>query len=76
MFVARNGSVAVYHNESGPYEAYSGDMYACPECHANVIIGFGRSPIWTHFESEDALFTLKKMEEGAKKHNLPFIHVR
>ena len=24
--------------------AYSGDLFACPECHTGVVVGFGRNP--------------------------------
>ena len=33
-----------------PYKLWSADRYACPECGASVIVGFGSRPLAEHWQ--------------------------
>lgn len=35
-----------------PYKLWSGDMWACPDCGAEIISGVGRDRIAEHYEPE------------------------
>ncbi len=33
-----------------PYELYAADLWKCPKCGLEVVGGFGRNPISSHYE--------------------------
>ena len=35
-----------------PYKVWSGDLWACPDCGARIVVGTGRNPISEHYEPE------------------------
>lgn len=37
-----------------PYKLWSADLYACEDCGAEVITGFGREPLVEHYQPEYA----------------------
>lgn len=45
-----NGAVAVAMGVNGPQEMYSADIFACPECGHQTIIGCGQRPLARHFD--------------------------
>ncbi len=50
MRPTKNGYVVVTSTCYGPYQAWAGDKYTCPECGHEVVTGFGRKPFAEHFE--------------------------
>lgn len=45
-----------------PYKLWLGDRYACPDCNAEVVTGFGRAPIAEHYQDG---FAAKVTQFGA-----------
>lgn len=37
-----------------PYKLWDADLFACPDCHAEVITGFGRAPLVEHWQRDYA----------------------
>lgn len=37
-----------------PYKMWSGDLWWCPDCHAEIIVGAGREPVAEHYEPDFA----------------------
>ena len=35
-----------------PYKVWSGDLWECPDCHAEIIVGAGLDPIREHHEKD------------------------
>jgi len=57
-----NGVGVLDLNENGePYELYDADLWKCPGCGMEVVGGFGRGPIASHFEDN-----FEKMIAGYK----------
>lgn len=51
-----------------PYKLWAGDLWECPDCHAQIVSGTGRNPIIEHFQPEfDA--TVKKLGADQLKVN-------
>ena len=38
------------NGEGKTYKLWLGDLWACPSCDAEIVIGVGRAPIAEHFE--------------------------
>lgn len=36
-------------NAWGPYKLWMGDLWRCPECSVEIVMGFGFKPIAEHF---------------------------
>lgn len=54
MFPAKNSVNVLFHASFGPYQVIQGDMWECPNCHAQIISGWGRGPLAEHFEEDFA----------------------
>lgn len=51
MQVIRNSvTVEEVLEDQAPYKLWDADRWACPECGAEVITGFGREPIAEHWQ--------------------------
>lgn len=37
-------------NDGAPYQLWRGDLWACPECGHETVIGFGHKPVAEHFQ--------------------------
>ncbi len=37
-----------------PYKLWAGDKWKCPDCGAQIVVGFARRPIAEHFEFDFA----------------------
>jgi hypothetical protein len=35
-----------------PYKLWAGDLYECPDCHAQTIVGVAMRPIAEHYQPE------------------------
>ena len=57
-----NGVTAVEMASFGPVAVYMADLWKCPGCGAETILGFGAKPIVQHFEPafEDTLAKLRQ----------------
>ena len=58
----KNGVVVVDTASFGDYEAWAADMYECPVCHAQIVVGFSYQAYKEHFE-EGFMEHVKAMEE-------------
>lgn len=45
-----------------PYKVWVGDQWECPECHTQILSGFGQGPIAEHYQDD---FTEKVRQHGA-----------
>jgi len=45
-----------------PYKVWVGDLWHCPDCHAQIIVGVGHSRLAEHYEPG---FTLAIEQTGA-----------
>lgn len=45
-----------------PYKLWMGDLWECPDCHAEVIVGVAHNPVAEHFEEH---FASAVAERGA-----------
>ncbi len=45
-----------------PYKLWQGDLYECPDCHAQTIVGVAPAPLSEHYEP---YFTLQAAANGA-----------
>lgn len=45
-----------------PYKVWTSDMYECPECHHQILVGFGNQPSVEHYQDE---FETLQMSLGA-----------
>lgn len=50
--IKRNGilTVDMFQDPPEPYEAFTGDLWECPGCKAQIVAGFGQFPVARHFE--------------------------
>lgn len=46
-----NGVLVVLYASFGPYQAYHADLWRCPTCSNDVLLGFGQ-PIAEHFSHD------------------------
>jgi DNA-directed RNA polymerase subunit RPC12/RpoP len=46
--------VYLYSQPPEPYQAYAADLYKCPECGAEVIVGTGERPFWEQWQEKPA----------------------
>jgi len=48
----RNGVkvIDLFINNSQPYKIWDADMWKCPSCEVEIIVGFGRAPLYEHFQ--------------------------
>ena len=46
----KNGVVVVDTASFGDYKAWAADMYECPSCHAQIVVGFPTDSYFEHFE--------------------------
>ena len=58
MYPKKNDVRVVRHASFGPYQVWSGDLWACRMCPNEIITGWGRGPVAEHFEDgfNDALW--------------------
>jgi len=35
-----------------PYKLWNGDLWECPDCHAEIIVGAGRVPVAEHYQPD------------------------
>lgn len=49
-----NGVGALSMAGAQPYELYDADLWKCPTCGVEMILGFGKRPIAMHFETDFA----------------------
>jgi hypothetical protein len=48
----KNGVYVLDHAKViGPYKLWSADLWVCPACEAEVVVGFGNSPM-EHYQEE------------------------
>ena len=48
----RSGVIVEEHRENGePYKIWSADLWTCPKCHHQCILGFGDRPVAQYFDS-------------------------
>ena len=47
----RNGVGLLDYADFGPYQLWDTDLWECPKCHHQIVIGFGDSPMYSHWES-------------------------
>ena len=45
----------------GPYKIWYADLWKCPNCKNEIIVGFGCAPVAEHFQ-KDFQYWLKKVE--------------
>jgi hypothetical protein len=65
MRIKETGALVVDHYDNGdPYQVYSGDLWECRVCGAEVVVGFGGKPILQSFESDFAS-RLAEMKKNA-----------
>jgi hypothetical protein len=51
----RNSVTVEELTENGwPYKLWDADLWACPECGAEIIAGFGNGPIAEHYQRDYA----------------------
>lgn len=48
MFPKKNGVGVLDFADYGPYQVWDADLWGCRECGAEIVIGFGQSPIARH----------------------------
>jgi hypothetical protein len=46
---AHDGSQGKHSAGWAPYKLWAGDLYHCPDCGAQTIVGTGRAPISEHY---------------------------
>lgn len=47
-------AIVLQDDEVSPYKLWSGDLYRCPNCNHEVIVGVGAAPIAEHFQPDYA----------------------
>ena len=53
MTALDNGHIVhILQSSNEPYQIWSGDLWECPECGNQAVIGFGRAPVASHFEDD------------------------
>ena len=45
----KNGVGAIMMASFGPYQLYDADLWACPICGVELLLGFGARPIREHY---------------------------
>ncbi|KKM84399.1 hypothetical protein LCGC14_1299600 [marine sediment metagenome] len=51
MRPTENGVFVCVHDDDGePYEVWSGDKFGCPRCDGEVVVGFGKKAVSSHFK--------------------------
>jgi DNA-directed RNA polymerase subunit RPC12/RpoP len=52
MKIEKSGATALYYafDPPEPYVVYGADLWECVKCGNQILNGFGREPIWQHFE--------------------------
>jgi hypothetical protein len=48
----KNGVGVLDHASFGPYKIWMADMWQCPVCKVQIVIGFGHGPLAEHYEEE------------------------
>ena len=41
--------------EPQPYQVWDADLWKCPECGCEIVVGFGEGPVARHFEANGRL---------------------
>ncbi len=49
-----NGIMTIEMADFGPYKLWLADLWECPECHAEVILGFAHHRLAEHYEPDFA----------------------
>ena len=57
----KNGVLVCEHANFGPYKIWSADLWKCPNCGSEIIVGFGYNSVSEHFQ-DDFQDWLKKVE--------------
>lgn len=45
MLPEKNGTICVDYTKQGPYKMWDSDMYRCPVCQIDILVGFGQAEI-------------------------------
>lgn len=46
------------HSEPQPYQIWDADLWKCPKCGIEIVIGFGQQPIAEHWEGDSFTRTM------------------
>lgn len=49
MYPEKNGIGVLDMVDTDPYKLWSADMWQCPRCSYQIIIGFGHNPVSEHY---------------------------
>jgi len=60
----RNGVAVLDLADSGPHSLWDSDLWKCPECGVEVLGGFGRNPMFVHYEDTFERMVDKYRKEG------------
>ena len=52
MHPERNGVGVVDYADYGPVNLWEADLWECPKCHIQIVVGFGDYPISSHIEDD------------------------
>ena len=50
--ISKSGVAVIEHAHFGPCKVWSADEWACPNCGATIVAGFGNHPIHEHYEPD------------------------
>ena len=53
-------------NEPQPYQIWEADLWKCPKCGVEIVVGFGSDAILRHHEKPDFEKWLKYKEDNSK----------
>lgn len=66
MYPKKNGVGVLDYAAYGPYQVWDADLWACPQCEIEIVVGFGQNPIARHDETD---ISLTRFCEDYKQHS-------
>lgn len=61
----KNGVYVIEMADFGPYKIWMADLWACPECTHEALVGFGLKPLAEHYQ-EGFKEMLKKVKASGR----------
>jgi hypothetical protein len=68
MYPKMNGVGVLDYASYGPYQIWDADLWACRECGAEVVVGFGHGPVARHDGATEEEGSLASHAKGYKEH--------
>ncbi len=61
----KNGVGVLDMADFGPCDLYDADLWKCPSCESEVVVGFGRGPISSHYKVNEFASHIKFYEANS-----------